>query len=60
MNKKLREEFFKKMNKRGEQDALIKKVAEDVDLNAAEDADAYSDKVFNALLNDIKIDGLED
>jgi len=60
MNKKARKEALTNLLKQAEQDALIKKVAEDTDVNEATDASSYSDKVFEKLLSEIKIEGLED
>ena len=60
MNKKARKTALEKLVKQAEQEALIKKVAEDADINNATDASSYSDKVFEKLLNEIKIEGLED
>lgn len=60
MNKKARQEMFKKLTKKAEQEVLLKKVAEDVDVNNATDANSYSDLVFDKLLSEIKIEGLED
>lgn len=60
MNKKSRKEVLNKINKQAEQEALIKKVAEDTDVNSATDADNYSERVFQKLLSEIKIEGLED
>jgi hypothetical protein len=60
MNKLARKAALEKLIKQAEQDALIKKVAEDSDVNSAEDAASYSEKVFQKLLAEIKIDGLED
>ena len=60
MNKKARKAALEKLVKQAEQDALIKKVAEDTDVNNAASASSYSEKVFEKLLNEIKIEGLED
>jgi len=60
MNKLARKAALEKLIKQAEQDALIKKVAEDSDVNSTEDATSYSEKVFQKLLEEIKIDGLED
>ncbi len=60
MNKQARKPALEKIIKKAEQDALIKKVAEDSDVNSAEDATSYSERVFQKLLAEIKIDGLED
>jgi hypothetical protein len=60
MNKKARKEMFQKLTRKAEQEVLLKKVAEDADINSATDATSYSDKVFETLLNEIKIEGLED
>lgn len=60
MNKESRKNRIKKILKQAEQDTILKKIAEDSDVNAAADADNYSEKVFQKLLNDIKIEGLED
>lgn len=60
MNKQARKSALEKLLKQAEQEALIKKVAEDSDVNDAADANSYSEKVFQKLLNEIKIDGLED
>jgi hypothetical protein len=60
MNKKARKAALDKLVKQAEQDALIKKVAEDTDVNNAASASSYSEKVFEKLLNEIKIEGLED
>ncbi len=38
----------------------MKKIAEDIDLNNAADAEDYSNQLFNKLLESVKIDGLED
>lgn len=60
MNKKARQAALKNIIKQAEQDALIKKIAEDSDINSADDANNYSERVFQKLLSEIKIDGLED
>jgi hypothetical protein len=60
MNKKARKEALGKLVKQAEQDALIKKVAEDTDVNNATSASSYSEKVFEKLLNEITIEGLEE
>jgi hypothetical protein len=60
MNKKSRKSALEKIAKQAEHEALIKKVAEDNDINAAADAESYSENVFQSLLNEIKIEGLED
>ena len=60
MNKKSRKETFKTLIKDAEHKALLQKIAQDTDLNSATDASDYSDKLFEKLLNSIKIDGLED
>ena len=48
------------LKKIAEQEKLMKKIAEDTDLNNAADAEDYSDKLFNKLLESVKINGLED
>lgn len=60
MNKKARQAALAKITKQAEQEALIKKVAEDSDVNSAADAESFSEKVFQKLLSEIKIEGLED
>jgi hypothetical protein len=60
MNKKERKEYLKQLNSQAEQQSVLKKIAEDTDLNATEDAATYSEKVFQKLLDSIKIQGLED
>ena len=60
MNKKARKVALEKIVKQAEHEALIKKVAGDTDINNATDATSYSEKVFQKLLAEIKIDGLED
>ena len=60
MNKKARKNALEQLVKQAEQEALIKKVAEDADVNNATDAASYSEMVFQKLLNEIKIEGLED
>lgn len=60
MNKKARKAALEKITKQAEREALIKKVAEDADINSADDATSYSERVFQKLLSEIKIDGLED
>jgi hypothetical protein len=60
MNKQSRKATLEKLVKQAEQEALIKKVAEDKDVNSAADASDYSERVFQKLLAEIKIDGLED
>lgn len=60
MNKKARQAALAKIIKQAEQDTLIKKIAGDADINNAGDAESYSEKVFQKLLSEIKIDGLED
>lgn len=60
MNKKARQIALAKITKQAEQNALIKKIAEDADINSASDANSYSERVFQKLLAEIKIDGLED
>lgn len=60
MNKQSRKAALEKLVKQAEQEALIKKVAEDNDINNATDANDYSERVFQKLLAEIKIDGLED
>lgn len=54
--KPTRIELLKKIAK---QEKLIK-IAEDTDLNNTVDAADYSDKLFDKLLESIKINGLED
>jgi hypothetical protein len=60
MYKKSRKKVFNTLIKQAEQKALLKKIAEDPDVNNAADATEYSNQVFEKLLNEIKIDGLED
>jgi hypothetical protein len=60
MNKKSRQELFNKLIKQAEQELLLKKIAEDNDLNNATDSASYSEQLFDKLLSEIKIDGLED
>lgn len=56
MNKKHRQDFFKKLN---ETEVIIKKIANELD-QQVEDGKEYSDKLFEKLLSEIKISGLED
>lgn len=58
MNIKSRKDKLQKLIKDAEQDAKIKKIAEDV--NDATDPTDYSEKVFDKLLDAISIPGLED
>ncbi len=60
MNKQSRKAALEKITKQAEREALIKKVAEDADVNSAADAESFSEKVFQKLLSEIKIEGLED
>lgn len=60
MNKTERKNKLKNLAKQAEQETLIKKVAQDDDINNAADAADYSEKVFDKLLESIKIEGLED
>lgn len=60
MNKNNRKNLFEKLKKEAEHKSLLKKVAEEVDVNSAMDADAYSEAVFNKLLESIKIEGIDD
>lgn len=60
MNKKERANKLKNLAKKAEQETLIKKIAQDSDVNDAVDTADYSEKVFEKLLNSIKIEGLED
>lgn len=60
MNKNDRKNKLKELLKKAEHEALPAKIAQDQDINDAVDAADYSDKVFNKLLDSIKIEGLED
>lgn len=59
MNIKSRKQKLAQLTKQAEQETLIKKAAEEADLQAADSAD-YSERLFAKLLDSIKIDGLED
>lgn len=59
MNSKTRKEILINLNKKAEQEALIKKLAYDSELNNT-DAEQFSEKIFRKLLDEINIDGLED
>jgi len=59
MNIKSRKQKLEKLNKQAAQEAMIKKVAEESDVLAADSSD-FSEKVFAKLLESIKIEGLED
>lgn len=58
MNKTDRKNKLKELLKKAEQEALPAKIAQDI--NNAVDAADYSEKVFDKLLDSIKIEGLED
>lgn len=60
MTKQERLNHLKLLAKEKGQESLIKKLAQETDLNEANDAASYSEKVFNKLLESIKIDGLEE
>lgn len=57
MNKNSRKAKLEKLAKQSE---ILKKVAEATDVNAQNDSAQYSEKIFNMLLSEIKIEGLED
>lgn len=60
MNIKSRKQQLEKIAKQAQQDAIVKKAAEEADLQAADSGD-YSDKVFDNLLESIlNGPGLED
>lgn len=57
--KRSRKQIFQELSKKAEQEALLKKTAQEADEQSA-DAEDFSEKLFNKLLNSIKIEGLED
>lgn len=57
--KRTRKQIFQELSKKAEQEALLKKVAQEADEQSADSAD-FSEKLFNKLLDSIKIEGLED
>lgn len=59
MSLKSRKKILNNINKLAEQEALIKKIAQESDQQSA-DAMDYSENIFNKLLENIKIEGLED
>jgi hypothetical protein len=59
MNKKARKEALAKIQKQAAQEALLKKVAEDTDINNATDASDYADKVLEKILTEVIGEGLE-
>lgn len=60
MKNTFRKNAIKALVKKAEQEALLKKASEEADINSASDAADYSEKLFDSLLNSIKIEGLED
>ena len=59
MNSKSRKEKLKKLNATADQNILIKKIA-DNSATQTISAEEYVDNVIDALLDNIKIKGLED
>lgn len=59
LSRKSRKKILANINYLIEQESIIKKLAEENDLQAA-DAEDYSEKIFNKLLESTKIEGLED
>lgn len=57
--KRTRKQIFQELSKKAEQEALLKKVAQEADEQSADSAD-FSEKLFNKLLDSIKIEGLEE
>lgn len=57
--KRLRKQALQELAKKAEHDAMLKKIAQEADEQAADAAD-YSEKLFDKLLQSIKIEGLED
>lgn len=64
MNKKFRKEALEKLNKKASLEKRANDAVDDVNLANIEDPQEYANKVFEALLenlkNNIKIDGLDD
>jgi hypothetical protein len=60
MKKTFRKNAIQALLKKAEQEALLKKASEAADINNASDAADYSEKLFNSLVDSIKIEGLED
>lgn len=59
MSLKSRKKILNNINKLAEQEVLIKKIAQESDQQST-DATDYSENIFNKLLENIKIEGLED
>ena len=59
MNKKARKKALEKLVKEAEAKLVIAQVTQQVDENDAGDG-TYADKFLDALLDNIKIEGLED
>lgn len=57
MNSKKRTSLLKKLS---ENETIIKKIANELDSQNVENGKEYSDKLFEKLLSEIKIPGLED
>lgn len=59
MNKKARQEALNKIIKEAEAKTIIAQVSQQVDDNNTDEG-TYADKFLDALLENIKIEGLED
>lgn len=60
MNKKSRKEKLSELVKQAAQDKVAFDVANDVNLAAIDDPEEYAHQVFEALLSNLKIDGLDE
>lgn len=59
MNKKSRKEKLSELVKQAAQDKVASDVANDVNLAVIDDPEEYAHRVFEALLSNLKIDGLD-
>lgn len=60
LKKENRKKIFEQIKKESERKTLLNKVAQDADVNLAMDADDYADLVFSKILENIKIEGIDD